>query len=146
MDPAKRPRVGSGVAIQLIVIGVLFVAAGVQHFIVPAYYIRIVPRWLPRADLLVAVSGVAEILGGIGIVAPATRRAAAWGLIALLVAVFPANVQMLSSAMDAGAAAWWIALLCLRLPLQGVLIWWIWRVGLRRSVDFKEQASQALSC
>jgi len=86
-----------------------------------------VPRWLPAPRLLVYVSGVFEMLGGIGLLVPWVRRWAAWGLIALLIAVFPANIQMLQAAHAASASAWTQALLWLRLPLQPLLMWWVYR-------------------
>jgi uncharacterized membrane protein len=110
---------------------VIFAVAGVLHFALTDTYARIVPRWLPAARTLVYVSGVAEIAGAVGLMLPQLREAAGWGLIALLVAVLPANVQMLQSARGSGAAAWWQALLWARLPLQLVLIWWVWRAAVR---------------
>ena len=103
-----------------------------MHFVVPGAYAGIVPRALPSPLMLVYVSGIAEIAGAVGLLLPLTRRIAGWGLIALLVAVFPANVQML---LDARAeAAWWMqVLLVLRLPLQPLLIWWVWRATRRES-------------
>jgi uncharacterized membrane protein len=106
----------------------LFVVAGANHFLNPDVYRRIVPPMFPAPAALVFISGVGEILGGIGLLIPRLRRAAALGLIALLVAVFPANVYM-AVAPDAapafGVPAW---LLWLRLPLQFVLIAWMWKI------------------
>lgn len=103
--------------------GSLFIAAGVNHFVRPRIYLAIMPPYLPRHDLLVALSGYAEIaLGAIAFV-PRLRRAARWGLIALLIAVFPANLHMaLNSGTFPRIPA---ALLWLRLPLQAVLIAWV---------------------
>ena len=75
---------------SLVLIAIVFIAAGLLHLLKPAPYIRIVPPWLPAPATLVMVSGVCEILGGLGVLLPATRVAAGWGLIALLVAVLPA--------------------------------------------------------
>lgn len=72
-------------------------------------------------------SGVAELAGAIGLVPRATRRAAGIGLIALLLAVFPANVQMLLDAIAADASPLWITALVARLPLQAVMIRWVHR-------------------
>lgn len=86
---------------------------------------RIVPPWLPAHALLVQISGGCEILGGIGVLVPRLRKVAGVGLIALLIAVFPANVQMAAHPelyADLGSAQ----LFSLRLPLQLVLIAWIW--------------------
>ena len=106
-----------------------FIAAGTMHFVVPAYYVRVMPAFLPAPGALVAVSGVAEMLGGVGLLVPAMRSAAGIGLIVLLFAVFPANVEMLRQAHDRGGAGWSEALLWIRLPVQGVLIWWAWRLS-----------------
>ena len=72
-----------------------FVAVGVGHFTNPAPFVSIVPPYLPEPLALVYISGFFEILGGIGLLIPQTRRAAGWGLLALLVAVYPANIHML---------------------------------------------------
>ncbi len=117
---------------SLIALALFFAGAGGLHFVLPRAYARIVPPWLPNAPLLVAVSGAAEVIGGIGLLLPLTRRAAAWALIALLIAVLPANVQMLRLDQAAGASVLWQIALWVRLPLQGVLIWWVWQVAWRR--------------
>jgi uncharacterized membrane protein len=99
-----------------------FVAAGVLHFTRPEFYVRIVPPYLPWPYELVIISGVFEVLGGLGLLVPQLRVAAAWGLIALLVAVFPANVHMALHPGDfptiPPAALWG------RLPLQAVFVAW----------------------
>lgn len=111
--------------IALILLALLFIAAGANHFVHPGFYSRIVPPWLPAHDLLVQISGICEVLGGIGALVLKTRRFAGIGLIALLVAVFPANLQMaMHPALysDVGSAqAFYV-----RLPLQLVLIAWVW--------------------
>ena len=108
--------------------GVVFAVAGVLHFVVPGVYLGIMPAWLPWHTALVSASGVFEVLGGLGLLWPRTRRLAGIGLVALLVAVFPANVEMLRLSLAANAP--WPAQLALwaRLPLQGLLMWWVWRV------------------
>jgi uncharacterized membrane protein len=102
-----------------------FVTAGSLHFIRPEPYVRIMPPYLPWHRQLVALSGFFEILGGLGLLIPLLRRAAAWSLVALLVAVFPANVYMATNSPDAGAASIAPMLLWGRLPLQFVLMWWV---------------------
>ena len=84
------------------------------------------PPYLPSPKVLVAISGIFEVLGGLGVVVPATRRFSGWGLVALLLAIFPANVYMAvdSERFRSLAPAW---ALYARLPLQFVLIWWIYR-------------------
>jgi uncharacterized membrane protein len=119
-------------AVALVVLGLFFIAAGINHFVHPAVYVRIVPPWLPAPALLVQISGIAEMLGGVGVLVPKTRRVAGAGLIALLIAVFPANVQMAQHPelyADIGTAVVFYA----RLPLQLVLIAWVWWICLRRS-------------
>ena len=111
-------------AAALLLLAVTFVAAGVNHFVSPGVYLKIMPEYLPWPLVLVHVSGFFEVLGGVGLAVPRLRRAAGWGLIALLVAVFPANVDMLVNADQFPAIPVWA--LVARLPLQGVLIAWVW--------------------
>lgn len=99
----------------------LFVAGRVGHFVKPDVYMRIMPPYLPYHRALVLVSGVFEVVLGLLLLAPTTSRPAAWGLIALLVAVFPANLFMYRHPEEFGLPP---TLLLLRLPLQGVLILW----------------------
>ena len=108
-----------------IIMGVLYVTTGVLHFVAAGTYERIVPGYLPAHHALVVISGVAEIAGGFGILFPPTRRAAAWGIILLLLAVFPANLWMAQHpALFPHLPVW---TLWLRLPLQVLLIYWAWR-------------------
>jgi uncharacterized membrane protein len=111
-------------SVALVLLGLFFIAAGANHFVHPAFYLRIVPGYLPDHALLVAISGVCECLGGIGVLIPRTRRLAGIGLIALLIAVFPANVQMAQHPefyADIGSPlAFYI-----RLPLQLAVIAWV---------------------
>ena len=119
------------VTLSLVLIAAIFVLAGLVHFARPAAYVRIMPPWLPAPLALVFISGVLEILGGVGVLLPATRVAAGWGLIALLVAVFPANIQMLLNAQAAHASRLWTGALIARLPLQAGLIYWVYRAAVR---------------
>jgi uncharacterized membrane protein len=107
-----------------LVVRVLFAAfsivAGVTHFTNRDFFTSIVPPYLPWPEMLVSVSGVAEIVLGVMLLVPATMRLAAWGLIALLIAVFPANIHMAMNPQlypDVSMAA-----LLIRLPLQGVMV------------------------
>jgi uncharacterized membrane protein len=109
---------------------IFFVVAGTFHFFRLELYLQIMPPYFPAPQLLVAVSGVAEIAGGIGLLIRPLRRAAGWGLIALLLAVFPANIYMLQHPGQFHFAPW---ILWARLPLQGVFIAWVWFVAIRRS-------------
>ena len=123
LERLKRPL--------LYVMGTLYVVAGVTHFLVPEAFAQIVPPALPFPLALAYLSGVAEIALGLGVLFDRTRTLAAWGLVALLVAVFPANVYMatsgvvvtegVSGTLDPSPAVRWG-----RLPLQVVLIAWAW--------------------
>lgn len=108
------------------VLTVFFVGAGANHFIAPATYVAMMPDALPAPLALVYISGVAEILGGLGLILPATRKLAAWGLIALLIAVFPANVNMAVNQLPLGTTTLPSWALWGRLPLQVVLIAWVY--------------------
>ncbi|MFD2786853.1 DoxX family protein [Hymenobacter rubripertinctus] len=109
-----------------LLLALFFLTAGLMHFLRPEGFLRIVPPYLPHPLLLVHLSGAAEIAGALGLLVPATRRWAAWGLIALLVAVFPANVYMLQTGGAGMVVPEWA--LWVRLPLQLVLLGWAWWV------------------
>ena len=114
-------------------LGPFFVLAGVMHFVRPRMYEAIMPDYLPAHRELVVASGAAEIAGGLAVMHPKTRRAGGWWLIATLVAVFPANVNMyVNHAKFAQIPR--VALLC-RLPFQGVFIAWVVRVALRKAEE-----------
>ncbi len=110
--------------LSIATLSVFFIVAGANHFVSPQIYLKIMPDYLPWPLTLVYVSGFFEVLGGVGLAMPRLRRAAGWGVIALLVAVFPANVDMLIHADQFPAIPPWA--LVSRLPLQGVLMAWVW--------------------
>ncbi|OGX80964.1 DoxX family protein [Hymenobacter glacialis] len=112
-----------------LVLATIFVFAGIWHFLHPATYLAIMPPQLPQPLTLVYVSGAFEVLGGLGLLPARTRRWAGWGLLALLVAVFPANVYMALIHEKLGIPGWvaWG-----RLPLQLPLMWWVWRASRHR--------------
>ncbi len=112
---------------------IFFVLAGIWHFVKPDLYLAIMPSYLPWPEALVAISGVAEILGGLGVALPATRRLAGWGLIALLLAVLPANLTMATTGAHPPGMTFSPLVLWLRLPFQLVLMAWVWVVALRDS-------------
>ncbi|MGY3040180.1 putative membrane protein [Rhodanobacter sp. TND4EL1] len=114
-------------------LALFFVVAGMLHFLFIANYMAIMPAWLPWHRALVVISGLCEVAGGLGVLWHATRRWAGYGLIALCVAVLPANVQMLLNAQAAHASGGWLTLLWMRLPLQILLIAWIWHATRRRA-------------
>lgn len=112
-------------------LGLLFIVAGTLHFLAPGAYERIMPPYLPLHRELVYLSGAGEIAGGLGLLTQRARSAAGIGLILLLIAIWPANLQMLLDARATEKPAWWVALLWARLPLQLVLIAWVWRASWR---------------
>lgn len=127
-------KLKSGVRFLL---GLLFVVAGILHFTHTEFYFKIMPPYLPYPHALILISGVCEIIGGAALLVPQLQRLAGYGLIALLLAVFPANIYMLINNANAGAAMFSPLLLWLRLPLQFVLIaivWWCTRMETPRVV------------
>jgi len=110
-------------SLSRIVLGGFFLAAGALHFIKPRAYESIMPEALPAHRELVYLSGVAEMAGGAGVLADPTRRAAGWWLIATLLAVLPANVEMAVHAARFPRIP--RPLLWARLPFQGVFIAWV---------------------
>ncbi|CAN5489640.1 DoxX family protein [soil metagenome] len=104
-------------------LALLLIAAGSLHFIRPQFYVQIMPPDLPWHLELVYLSGLIEVLLGILLLIPRWSRLAAWGVIALLIAVFPANLYLFQHQEILPAPAW---VHLLRLPLQGVLIYWAW--------------------
>ncbi|MGI8747317.1 MAG: DoxX family protein [Deinococcus sp.] len=104
----------------------LFAVAGSAHLLRPAPFDAIMPGWVPYPRAATLISGVAEIAGGVGLLFQATRRAASWGLLGLLLAVFPANLNMALSPERYGLPPW---ALWARLPLQPLLMGWVWRTG-----------------
>lgn len=108
--------------ISLFIMALLYVLAGINHFIHAETYLKIMPPWLSYHVLLVAVSGIFEIILGLLLIPNRTRKLAVWGIIALLIAVFPANIQMALDYYHSNNPNLWIAIL--RLPIQVILIWW----------------------
>jgi uncharacterized membrane protein len=120
-------------AILQFLLSFFFMIAGALHFLSPQAYMQIMPPYLPHPLFLLYVSGVCEIAGGIGVLVPRLRRIAGYGLIALLVAVFPANIYMAANHLGIAGMALPDWLLWLRLPLQALLIAWVWVCALRLS-------------
>ncbi|HEY4222221.1 MAG TPA: DoxX family protein [Myxococcota bacterium] len=109
-------------------LGLVMFFAGVMHFVVPRGYVKMMPPYLPAHRALVALSGIAEIVLAVLVVIPATRAVAAVGLIALFIAVFPANLHMAVHKIPLGNKPMSPLLLWGRLPLQLVFIAWAWWV------------------
>ncbi len=115
--PARLPK-----RLALLALALFFVVAGTNHFVNRDFYVGLMPPYLPAPLALVYLSGVLEILGGIAVLIPRVRALSGWGLVLLLVAVFPANLHMAmnpDSFPDISAVALYI-----RLPVQGLLIAW----------------------
>ena len=113
--------------VLLYVMAAFYIFAGYNHLANPEFYLAIMPPNLPEPELLNVLSGLAEIVLGVFLLEPRTRALAAWGTIALLVAVFPANVYAATANIGpegpgsgAGMANW------IRLPFQIVFIAWAW--------------------
>jgi uncharacterized membrane protein len=114
----------------------LFIFMGVAHFVFADAFVHIMPPYLPFPRALVWVSGFFELLGGIGVQLPRVRRAAGYGLVALLLAVFPANIHMALNHVSApDGTVIPPALLWARLPFQLVFIAWVWWVAIRPETD-----------
>lgn len=109
--------------------GPVMIAAGINHFVNPDFYVKIVPRALPAPEALVYISGIAEVVAALGTMHPRTRRTAGWALIATLVAVYPANVYMAFNPSKFSTIPQWA--LWARLPLQFLFIYWVWLATLK---------------
>lgn len=113
--------------VLLWIMAAFYVLGGVMHFARPDFYLPMMPPYLPWHAALIFLSGVAELGLGLAVLSPVLRRFAAWGIILLLIAIFPANIHIALHNVPVfgatqGAGVWnWV-----RLPLQGVLILWAW--------------------
>ncbi|MEO2167984.1 MAG: hypothetical protein ABGY42_07650 [bacterium] len=117
--PRSIPR-----TVSLVLIMIFFTTAGIMHFAMTDFFVAIMPPYLPLHLEAVYISGVFEILGGVGVMFGATRLYAGYGLLALLVAVYPANIHMALNPElfpDTSATA-----LYARLPVQFAALAWVW--------------------
>jgi uncharacterized membrane protein len=121
-----RGNNGRGLTPGLLIFAGIFVVSGVLHFLRPEPYARIIPPMLPWPKTLVLISGAAELLGGVGLLLRKYRRAAAYGLTLLLVAVFPANIYMAVAHVPFPGLLGESWVQWARLPLQIPLIAWAW--------------------
>ncbi len=115
--PQQRPK-----RFALLLLSTLFIVTGIGHFVMPNFFVRIMPPYLPAHLELVYLSGFFELLGGVAVLVPAVRAAAGWGLILLLLAIYPANIHMAlhpEQFPDMSAPV-----LYARLPLQFMFIAW----------------------
>jgi uncharacterized membrane protein len=123
-------RHSRGYVVGLILMGLLYIAAGINHFLNTAFYVPMMPLYIPRPLGMIYISGIAEVLGGIGLLVPdefifAHRRAAAaWGIVALLIAVSPVHINMCLHPEQFMQVPLWV--IWSRLVLQPVLIVWAW--------------------
>ena len=135
---ASAPRLSTATSLHLAamstpkrvllwIMAAFYIVAGVMHFLHPDFYLPMMPHYLPWHGALIFLSGVAELGLGVAVLIPSLRPLAAWGIILLLIAIFPANlhialhnVPVFGAAEGAGILNW------VRLPLQGVLILWAW--------------------
>jgi uncharacterized membrane protein len=122
-----------------VILAVSIIIVGLTHFIVPDQYARIVPPQLPSPVGLVYLSGFYEILGGIGLLVPPVSQAAAWGLIALFIAVYTANINMAVNHIKIDHVPDSNLLQAIRLPFQAVFIAWAW--WYTKPSDLEKQAS-----
>ena len=114
---------------HLYLMAAIYIFSGMMHFIKPKTYLRIMPRYLPNPKLLVSLSGIAEIILGVGLCFPATKNVAIYGIIAMLIVFLPVHFYMLSSKKAGAGIPQW--LLLLRLPLQlGLMYWAYWYLRL----------------
>ncbi|MEL7833312.1 MauE/DoxX family redox-associated membrane protein [Fodinibius sp. Rm-B-1B1-1] len=114
------------------IIAGLFLVTGILHFIKPQMFVKIMPDYIPYHLAMVYISGAAEILGGLGILFEKTQFWAGWGLVVLLIAVFPANINMtIQSIQKSGYTSLFSLVTLVRLPLQFVLIYWVYWACLR---------------
>ena len=120
----QRPSVNMPLfkTVSKYLMAIFYIIAGLNHFLKPASYLKIMPPYLPYPLFLVYLSGLAEMGLGLLLFVDRYSRIGAWGIIALLIAVFPANVQMATHPMSYPEIA--PVYLWIRLPLQGVLIAW----------------------
>ena len=110
--------------IFLYIMSGLYILTGSYHFINPSFYEPIMPPYLPYHSTLIFISGICEITIAILSIPKSSRRIAAWLLVALLIAVFPANIQMTINYYNESNPQLWLSIV--RLPIQIILIWWAW--------------------
>ena len=110
---------------SLLLLAAFFILGGINHFLSTDFYVAMMPPYLPAHIALVYVSGLFELLGGMGVLFAKTRKWAGYGLIVLMLAVFPANIYMaMNPTLFAQSAPLWA--LYLRLPIQFIIMGWIY--------------------
>lgn len=122
IELASKPRTAVRIGFSI-----FFIAAGVNHFVTPEWYLaNQMPPWVPFPLAMLYATGVAEIAGGIGLLVASVRLWAMRGLLLLLVAIFPANVHMFAEAFSQNGWSSSTVGLLLRLPLQAVFMYAVW--------------------
>ena len=111
--------------LSLYIMCAFYLIAGINHFWHPQFYLNIMPAWIGYHEALVIISGLLEIFFGIMLIPQQTRKLAAWGIIILLITIFPANIQMMMNYIQEQNSKLWITIV--RLPVQLILIWWAYR-------------------
>ncbi|HBE68815.1 MAG TPA: DoxX family protein [Planctomycetaceae bacterium] len=133
MQKNHRESTGAYFAVSRTLLAIFMIMAGTMHFVNPDFFLKIMPPYLPLHQELVLASGVCEILLGVLLLVPRYSHLAAWGIIALLIAVFPANIYLYRHQEILPASP---ILHLLRLPLQGVFILWAyWHTKGRKQVS-----------
>src|ERR1700761_1763578 len=112
--------------ISLFILIIGYIAAGINHFRIPAFYTGIIPGYLPYHPLLNYAAGTCEIVFGLLLIFPKTRQLAAWGIVLMLIAFLPVHIGMLGGHTKAGATVVTPVLAWVRLFFQPVLIVWAW--------------------
>ena len=115
-----------------------YILAGINHFISPEFYLEMMPDYLPFHQFLNITSGFTEVLLGLLLLDNHLRTLACYGIILLLIAVFPANIHMLQEALEGTDTRYPIIALWARLPIQFVFIYWAWAVRDYRSNSSSE--------
>ena len=115
----------SDITNHVFLIGGMFILTGILHFIIPKTYVRIMPDYIPKKEAMVFWSGVFEVLGGIGIMISFSKTFSAIGLILLLIAVFPANIDMFRKAYKKRGFTLYTFATLIRLPIQFWLMYWV---------------------
>lgn len=118
--------------VSLYAMSILYFGAGINHFWHKEFYLAIMPTWIGCHEALVIISGICEIVFALLLLPPQTRRFAAWAIILLLIAVFPANIQMMLNNLNEPNSKLMISII--RLPLQIILIWWAYTFTKKRSL------------
>lgn len=109
--------------------GLTFIFTGVSHFLLPDTFMKLMPPFIPFPGVMVYISGVFEILGGIGLIISKTKKEASYGLILLLLAVYPANIYTALENIQLGGFMNYPAYQWFRVALQIPLIVWVWWTG-----------------